>query len=65
VAAAAWILAGGAHHTGFSQAVTAEHLSDFAEIAEMEFLVIDESTDIADFKKELRWNEPYYSFKNR
>ena len=30
VAAAAWILAGGAHHTGFSHSVTAQHLEDFA-----------------------------------
>ena len=43
-AAAAWILAGGAHHTGFSQAVTAEHLEDFAEIAGVEFLLIDRDT---------------------
>ena len=32
-ACAAWIYAGGAHHTGFSQAVTAEHMEDFAEMA--------------------------------
>ncbi len=43
-AAAAWIYAGGAHHTGFSQAVTAEHLEDFAEMAGMEFLLIDRDT---------------------
>jgi L-arabinose isomerase len=60
VAAGAWILAGGAHHTGFSQAVTAEHLEDFAEIAGMEFLLIDKKTKLADFKKELKWNEVYY-----
>jgi L-arabinose isomerase len=29
--AAAWIYAGGAHHTGFSQAVTVEMLEDFAD----------------------------------
>jgi L-arabinose isomerase len=60
VAAAAWILAGGAHHTGFSQAVTAEHLEDFAEIAGMEFLLIDQNTVLSEFKKALRWNEVYY-----
>ena len=59
-AAAAWILAGGAHHTGFSHSVTVEHLVDFAEMAEMEVVVIDENTTIQDFKKELRWNELYY-----
>ena len=60
IAAAAWILAGGAHHTGFSMALTAEHLEDFAEIAGIESVVIDENTDIRDFKKELRFNEVYY-----
>jgi L-arabinose isomerase len=59
-AAAAWILAGGAHHTGFSQGVTVEHLEDFAEMAGIEFLLINEETRLSDFKKELRWNEAYY-----
>jgi L-arabinose isomerase len=58
--AAAWILAGGAHHTGFSFDLTAEHLEDFAEMAGMEFLLIDNSTTVASFKKELRWNDLYY-----
>jgi L-arabinose isomerase len=59
-AAAAWILAGGAHHTGFSQVVKVEQLEDFAEIAAMEFLVIGNGTQISDWKKELRWNDLYY-----
>jgi L-arabinose isomerase len=59
-AAAAWIYAGGAHHTGFSLALTPEHLSDFAEMAGMEFLLIDRDTRLAEFKKELRWNDLYY-----
>jgi L-arabinose isomerase len=59
-AASAWILAGGAHHTGFSLALTVEHLEDFAEIAGVEFLLIDKHTQIRDFKKDLRWNEVYY-----
>jgi L-arabinose isomerase len=58
--AAAWILAGGAHHTGFSFSLTAEHLEDFAEIAGMEFLLIDKDTTVSGFKKELRWNDLYY-----
>jgi len=60
VGAAAWILAGGAHHTGFSMALTAEYLEDFAEMAGVEYVLIDEDTKISDFKKELRWNELYY-----
>ena len=66
VAAAAWILAGGAHHTGFSQAVTTECLQDFADMADMEFLVIDKDTNVREFKKELRWNDQFYAFaRNR
>jgi L-arabinose isomerase len=60
VAAAAWIYAGGAHHTSFSYAVTAEHLQDFAEMAGVEFLLIDEKTEEDAFKDKLRWNELYY-----
>jgi L-arabinose isomerase len=59
-AAAAWIYAGGAHHTGFSFDLTVEHLADFAEMAGMEFLVIDKQTTVPGFKKELRWNDLYY-----
>ena len=60
VAAAAWIMAGGAHHTGFSQAITRAHLEDFAGMAGIEFLVIDNETRLSDFEKELRWNDLYY-----
>ncbi len=60
VAAGAWILSGGAHHTGFSMAIEKEHLEDFAEMAGIEFLLIDSDTTIASIKKELRWNDLYY-----
>lgn len=60
VGAAAWILAGGAHHTAFSMSLNQEYLEDFAEIADIEFLLIDENTTITDIKKELRWNDVYY-----
>ena len=62
IGAAAWILAGGAHHTGFSQAITSEYMEDFAEMANIEYLLIDDSTKLSEFKKELRWNELYYQF---
>jgi L-arabinose isomerase len=65
VAAKGWILAGGAHHTGFSQAITTEHLEDFAEIAGLEFIVIDHNTDLARLKNELRWNDMYYLLARR
>ena len=59
-AATAWILAGGAHHTGFSLALTAEHLQDFADMSDVEFLLIDGGTTVAGIRKELRWNDVYY-----
>jgi L-arabinose isomerase len=59
-AAGAWILAGGPHHTGFSQAVTTEHLEAFAEMAGVELLVIDNETTLRDFRNHIRWNEAYY-----
>ena len=62
-AAAAWILAGGAHHTSFSQAVTVEQLEDFAEMAGIECLLINEETKLTAFRKELRWNELYYQIR--
>jgi L-arabinose isomerase len=61
VAAGAWIHAGGAHHTGFSMAINQEHMEDFAEIADIEFVLIDQHTSISAIKKELRWNDLYYS----
>ncbi len=54
VAAAAWIYAGGAHHTGFSQALTTEHLEDFAEIAGVELVVIDADTKLRELRQRLR-----------
>lgn len=56
-AAAAWIHAGGAHHTGFSLALTAEHLEDFADIAGLEFLLIDRDTRLRAFKQQLQLND--------
>ena len=60
VGAAAWILAGGTHHTAYTQSLTTEHLEDFAEMAGVELTVIDGDTRIRDFKDQLRWNDLYY-----
>ncbi len=59
-AAAAWIYAGGAHHTGFSLALRPEHLEDFAAMAGLEFLLIDGDTNLRQFRNELRWNDAAY-----
>lgn len=59
-AAQMWILAGGAHHTVYSQALTQEFYADFAEIAGIEYLLINDKTDLYQFKNELRWNSMFY-----
>ena len=61
-ACAAWIYAGGAHHTAYSYDVTTEMLEDFAEIAGIELAVIDEKTELGAFKQTLRNNEIYWHF---
>jgi len=60
LAAEAWIHAGGAHHTAFSYVVTAEQLSDWAEMAGIEYVLINKDTTIPAFRNELRWNELYW-----
>jgi L-arabinose isomerase len=56
----AWILAGGAHHTSFSPALTADHLKDFAAMAGIEFIRIGTGTEIPALENELRWNDVAY-----
>jgi L-arabinose isomerase len=55
-----WLIAGGAHHTVLSRAVGPEPLADFAEMAGIEFVLIDEETRVSAVQKELRWNAAYY-----
>ena len=57
---AAWIYAGGAHHTAYSQNLTAEHLQDFADIAGLEFIRIGKDTKLDQLRNELRWNDISY-----
>ncbi|MDB4923389.1 L-arabinose isomerase [Mucilaginibacter sp.] len=57
---AAWIYAGGAHHTAYSQNLTAEHLQDFADIAGLEFIRIGKDTKLDQLRNELRWNDASY-----
>lgn len=58
--AAAWLTAGAAHHTVMTTAVGVDVFRDFAEMAKLELLVIDESTDLRDFQREVRWNQAYH-----
>jgi L-arabinose isomerase len=64
IAAGCWILGGGAHHTGFSKALTTEYFEDFAGMADVELLVIDDQTTVRDFKGQLRWNDLYYTLRH-
>jgi L-arabinose isomerase len=58
--AAAWIHAGGSHHTSLGYAVTTDHLADFASMCGIEFLMIDETTRIDAFRDRIRWNDLYF-----
>jgi|TARA_R110000765_G_scaffold13233_12_gene39929 L-arabinose isomerase len=60
IAATACILAGGAHHTVYCQNLNAEYMEDFADIAGIELLVIDERTTVRDFKDRINADEAYY-----
>lgn len=60
IAAAAWIHAGGAHHSAYSQAISTDNIVDFAEMAGAELVIIDADTKIRQFKNELRQNAVYY-----
>ena len=59
-ACAAWILAGGAHHTVYSYAVTTEMLTDFALMTGIELVVIDSDTRLRGFKQDLRHSAATY-----
>ncbi len=53
-AAACWILAGGAHHTAYSQGVTLTMLEDLAEMLGLEFFAIGPETLQTAFRREVR-----------
>jgi L-arabinose isomerase len=57
---AAWILAGGAHHTVYSQNLTTEYIEDLADMFGIELVVIDKNTRLRELKKELQWSEIFY-----
>ncbi|MEM1136246.1 MAG: L-arabinose isomerase [Bacteroidota bacterium] len=64
IGATAWILAGGAHHTCYSQNLSAEYLEDFAEMVDIELTKIDTNTSLSSFKMELKLNETYYKLNS-
>jgi len=60
IGTAAWILAGGTHHSCLSYDITPEYWEDYAEIADIEMVHINKDTTIHSVKQDLRNNEIYY-----
>jgi len=65
VSAEAWMLAGGSHHTVLTNAVLLETIEDFARMAKVEHIIIEETTNIREFRRELQWNAAYHRFAER
>ena len=57
---ACWLAAGAAHHTVMTTAVGLDVFRDFAEMAQLELVAIDEGTSVPEFHRELRWNQAYF-----
>jgi len=65
VSAEAWMLAGGSHHTVLTNSVSLETIEDFARIAKVEHVIIDQDTNMREFRRELQWNAAYHRFAER
>jgi len=63
VSAAAWIYAGGAHHSAYTQGVSLEQIEDFAEMCGVELITIGANTTIRHLKRELRHNDAWYHLR--
>jgi len=62
-ATAAWIYAGGAHHSVLTTQLTVEDLRLFAKYLDIEFVLIDENLDLAKFEQELMINDVIWKLK--
>jgi L-arabinose isomerase len=58
--AAAWIQAGGSHHTSLGFDVTPAQLRDLAAMCGIELVLIDENTRLDDLAERLRWSDLYW-----
>ena len=63
VATEGWLYAGGPHHTVLTTAVPAQVLRDFADIADIEFVLIDEATSLDHLRDRLRWDAAYFRLR--
>jgi L-arabinose isomerase len=52
-----WLWAGGAHHTGYSTQITAEHLQVYADLVGLEFVRIGKGTTLEQVRTELAVQE--------
>jgi L-arabinose isomerase len=59
-AAESWIIAGGAHHSAYAPALSSEYFRDWAEMMDIEFVLIDKDTKPVRLQDELRWGEAYW-----
>ena len=62
-AAETWLMAGGPHHTAYSQAVGVDVIEDFAEMLDVELLTIDADTTTRGFRKEVAWTSAYRALR--
>ncbi|MDH2412863.1 L-arabinose isomerase [Nocardioides sp. CER19] len=58
--AESWLVAGAPHHTVLTTALDREVYEDFADMVATELVVIDASTTVRGFQRELRWNDAYH-----
>ena len=65
VAGAAWIHAGGAHHSAYTQGISLDQLTDYAEKCGVELVVIGADSELRSFKQELRQNEAYFHLRRK
>ena len=52
--ATAWIMAGGAHHSAYTQAVSTEVLEIYADMLDVELVTIDNDTNLRDLRRQLK-----------
>ena len=60
---AAWIYAGGAHHTVVSSKLSVQEMADLGNMWGIEVVVIDENTKLEQFKKDLMWADQVWKLK--
>jgi L-arabinose isomerase len=65
VSAEAWMLSGGSHHTVLTNSISEATIQDFARIAGVELVNIDDSTTSVSIRKELQWSSAYYRLASK